>query len=758
MIDTRIQDIIGIIKKGNYKYISLDFFDTVVIRKCKEPVDVFYSLGSALRDKGIINGIYSPDTFKSIRIKAETQAREVLRAEKGHVEVNISEIYDKIIKAGLLDRQNREAAIDTEVEVEKSFISFNLNIVPLIRYCNENNLKIIIVSDTYFPGKIISAFIDWINAGRSPDEILRPVKVYTSSDYRTGKGENIFPLILEELETLPEEMLHIGDKHFVDKVKPESYKIPSVYLPKYSRTHSEILKYEQLYCSSYLPSDHYIYSIRGGAAHLNPYSDNKTLFRAFDYGSFVIGPVLTGYILWLINEATRTGTEKILFFMREGLLFKGLADRIIGKYNIDIETDIVYSSRISTFVPSINELDVKTLEGMLYSRKMPTVRDFLGTLNLKLKDLQNIQESIEEDGSMADPGVKEIIFRACLLPEIKKKIMEYIEDQRSLLIEYLKMKGLGQQNILFSEIGWKGTIQSNIASALKAANYDVRISCLYLLLIEESVNNILKGGIDMKSYLPSTPSKRLLGNIVRKGAELFEQACMPDEGSTISYKKYDADIIPVINTEDYSSAGFDIKNAMQQGIKTYLEQYLKINPSLDGVNNQIEVMKLLSEDILSRYALYPVEEEVNLASELLHDDNLVGRWKGEIVSFQTANQMADKTVETVYRNSPTWPAAHIFLINRKLLPLATLYAFHNMAGDINLLQMDKIQKKLELYEQERKNFDQVIKDYQRIRYTKAVMFARELEKYPIVMKLITVIYRPVAKAYRYLKSVKLSLK
>src|SRR3972149_3942975 len=695
MIDTRIQDIIGIIKKGNYKYISLDFFDTVVIRKCKEPVDVFYSLGSALRDKGIINGIYSPDTFKSIRIKAETQAREVLRAEKGHVEVNISEIYDKIIKAGLLDRQNREAAIDTEVEVEKSFISFNLNIVPLIRYCNENNLKIIIVSDTYFPGKIISAFIDWINAGRSPDEILRPVKVYTSSDYRTGKGENIFPLILEELETLPEEMLHIGDKHFVDKVKPESYKIPSVYLPKYSRTHSEILKYEQLYCSSYLPSDHYIYSIRGGAAHLNPYSD--------------------------------------------------------------IETDIVYSSRISTFVPSINELDVKTLEGMLYSRKMPTVRDFLGTLNLKLKDLQNIQESIEEDGSMADPGVKEIIFRACLLPEIKKKIMEYIEDQRSLLIEYLKMKGMGQQNILFSEIGWKGTIQSNIASALKAANYDVRISCLYLLLIEESVNNILKGGIDMKSYLPSTPSKRLLGNIVRKGAELFEQACMPDEGSTISYKKYDADIIPVINTEDYSSAGFDIKNAMQQGIKTYLEQYLKINPSLDGVNNQIEVMKLLSEDILSRYALYPVEEEVNLASELLHDDNLVGRWKGEIVSFQTANQMAEKTVETVYRNSPTWPAAHIFLINRKLLPLATLYAFHNMAGDINLLQMDKIQKKLELYEQERKNFDQVIKDYQRIRYTKAVMFARELEKYPIVMKLITVIYRPVAKAYRYLKSVKLSL-
>ena len=53
MIDPKIHEIINTIEEENYRYISLDFFDTVVIRKCKEPTDLFLDLSIALKRKGL---------------------------------------------------------------------------------------------------------------------------------------------------------------------------------------------------------------------------------------------------------------------------------------------------------------------------------------------------------------------------------------------------------------------------------------------------------------------------------------------------------------------------------------------------------------------------------------------------------------------------------------------------------------------------------------------------------------------------------
>ena len=50
------------------------------------------------------------------------------------------------------------------------------------------------------------------------------------------------------------------------------------------------------------------------------------------------GPVLYGYVLWVLQEALRQGIHTLFFMARDGYLLKKIADIIIEQQKLELET------------------------------------------------------------------------------------------------------------------------------------------------------------------------------------------------------------------------------------------------------------------------------------------------------------------------------------------------------------------------------------------------------------------------------------
>src|ERR1700676_3615748 len=85
-----VADAVQLIDTGKYKVLSLDIFDTTVWRTFPAPTDLFYSLGSLMREKGLLYPSASPASFAAERTEAEREAR-ARRSHDG--EVTLEEIY-----------------------------------------------------------------------------------------------------------------------------------------------------------------------------------------------------------------------------------------------------------------------------------------------------------------------------------------------------------------------------------------------------------------------------------------------------------------------------------------------------------------------------------------------------------------------------------------------------------------------------------------------------------------------------------------
>ena len=74
--------------------LSLDIFDTAILRRADMPSTIFTQVGLRLEtDKKV--GL-SPDKFRELRMEAEREARQVALKSKGHMEVGLGDIYQQL--------------------------------------------------------------------------------------------------------------------------------------------------------------------------------------------------------------------------------------------------------------------------------------------------------------------------------------------------------------------------------------------------------------------------------------------------------------------------------------------------------------------------------------------------------------------------------------------------------------------------------------------------------------------------------------
>ncbi len=175
--------------------VSFDIFDTLVLRRCDQPADVFDAVGQKL----------GRDDFRRIRTEAEKTARQIAMRERGTLEVSIRDIY------GVLEKEYgipAEEGIDTEFQTELEYCFANPELLDVFQSLRQKGRTVVIVSDMYLPHGMMERLLEHV--GYTGYE-----KLYVSCDYGRSKGDgSLFRLVQSEYRG--RNIVHIGDNERSD--------------------------------------------------------------------------------------------------------------------------------------------------------------------------------------------------------------------------------------------------------------------------------------------------------------------------------------------------------------------------------------------------------------------------------------------------------------------------------------------------------------------------------------------------------------
>lgn len=285
--------------------VSFDVFDTLLLRKCGLPRNVFHELERKTGRRG----------FAEARITAEQKAnRRVAGKEFG--EISIEEIYSHLPQYSDL--------MDAELSFEKDTVYANPEIVSIWERVGRLGKKRIICSDMYLSRRFIEELLRK-NGIAGWDEI------YVSSERKARKSTGkLFEMMVRELGVDPMMIFHIGDNALGD-VRQANAK--------------GIVAYR--YCRGVESG-----VVRPFATHIKWSQDVEDGWREFgseDYwdrlGYAYAGVLGYAYVRFVGDEALRRGITRLLLVYRDGYNLEPIFNELYPQ----LKTVLIYAPRQTSF-------------------------------------------------------------------------------------------------------------------------------------------------------------------------------------------------------------------------------------------------------------------------------------------------------------------------------------------------------------------------------------------------------------------------
>ena len=186
--------------------LSLDIFDTALLRRVEEPSDVFRLVEAKYR---ATNPTASQVDFAGARIAAEARARQRAYSVSRTHEVTLAEIYEALRLPADWDRT---ALQDAELEVERALLVRNPYIYALYRVAVERGVPVVFLSDMYLPSSFLARALD--DAGYDTRALLLVSAESASGSSKATGG--LYREAITHLGVRPDEILHIGDNEQSD--------------------------------------------------------------------------------------------------------------------------------------------------------------------------------------------------------------------------------------------------------------------------------------------------------------------------------------------------------------------------------------------------------------------------------------------------------------------------------------------------------------------------------------------------------------
>ena len=606
------------------KIISFDIWDTIIKRKCHpEETKLATARYIVLKYESKLKDKYK-NIYEILKRRDEIEAKECKKnKEKGFdEECRILDVFKILEKEIFKDELNIEdELLKEEIEAEKRVIFINPEILPIFE--KYKDLKMYCISDFYMSSESLKELLDYL---KIPVKIE---KIYSSADYLLNKRTgNLYKKAEEELKIKPEDHIHVGDNVYSDIEMAKSLGIETI-----KTTKQEF---------DFVPEKGRKLGFDLSCVKKDESSKENRLFNT----GVDLAPLLYFYGYSIVEYAIKNKIPTVYYATREGETFIKIHELIKENNPFGVEVpncDIIEVSRMGTFSASLKEFSITELLRLWSQYREQSMKALFKTLAIDIKPYQKYMDKydIDIEEKIICPWFDIRVQELCLDEEFTKQVNNEIKRKKEEILEYFeKSKGIVNDDkpMFMVDIGWRGTIQDNLAYIFT----NKKIGGYYLTLYD--FYNIQPKHTYKLSFIDD---KEIRDNEVASMITLLEWIYNPGTGSVIGYK--DGKAIRRAKEDETKVVSKYIK-PMQEGMfeaTKVINEYMKYHP-YEAEETKQYVYDLIrrtkvnpSKELIEAYYSMVFNDTFGTAEYVEKDDKLTAMQKLNI--FKCRNMLRDET-------------------------------------------------------------------------------------------------------------------
>ncbi|MBI2566907.1 MAG: hypothetical protein HYV63_07755 [Candidatus Schekmanbacteria bacterium] len=387
------------------------------------------------------------------------------------------------------------------------------------------------------------------------------------------------------------------------------------------------------------------------------------------------------YSLWLFcrnlaAELAGSGPPDLFFLSKEGFLLKDLFAIFCEHTPLPSPPRPHYliASRKSTYPPSLAPLDHERFARLTRRYRDLSVSAFLASIGIEGDTAEVLRQRHDshQDGKIRDFAQSPVLAALCRDTEFRDAYESCRSSQNALFREYLASFGasLDESGLHLVDVGWMGTIQDNISSALHDT---VPVVGYYVGLRKEaatSPRNRKKGLL-----FSELPERSVFFDVYDENWQLFEMILGAPHGSATAYARRDGRVVAITRAVD---------DEMELYARNVRPLQLRIAEAFHEVCRRLASTELdaavLNREIAKAHArmvYLPRKEELEVFGKTSHYQNFgLFEWTHFAVSPPSCRRRA-RMLLALIRNRPAkgelWPWPILALYNMGLLFWGLLY-------------------------------------------------------------------------------------
>jgi FMN phosphatase YigB (HAD superfamily) len=419
--------------------------------------------------------------------------------------------------------------------------------------------RTIFVSDFYWPADMLMRLLRAKGLEPVVDEGVCSCDVGLNK--RTGR---LFQHVLQTYGVEPSAVVHIGDNPFSDVAAAKAHGIHAVHFQP-AVAHARRLKREELFSRRDQLFVEAAERTRFACdEHLGCSTDSQAI--AFRAGA-EMAPMFAGFSLFIAEQAIRDRVERLFFLMREGEFLQRVF-RIVhadGRFRGHAlpDTTALAVSRASTFPAAVRDPAAEIRGGGRWPYRGHRLLALVDALGIDAGDIRQAlaDSSLRLDDVIGDVNRDDRVRFLLAHPEVRRAALKAGTARRGRLNGYLRSRGFsagGRHAVV--DIGWRGTIQSNLA-CLGIAD---RLHGYYLALAEPLV--CAPAACEMAAYL--IDETKSVGDVsLLETYGVMEMLCTAGTGSTMDYRLDGGNFFPVHSGTNEECPGFaGVVRPFQDGV------------------------------------------------------------------------------------------------------------------------------------------------------------------------------------------------
>jgi len=451
--------------------LSVDIWDTLLRRRC-HPDEVKLFTARALwtmhrpRLSARCTGVWR---LLDERVACEAAIAAEREAAGFDNEYAVEEVFDRwlarALHAGVSPAQRVEIAerlVEVEVTQERRVAYPDQRLLRLLRHHGAD--RVVGLSDFYLGERHLRCIVEHACGG------MPFARVFVSSDCLVNKTRGrLFAHAQREMLAEPAHHTHIGDHEWSDVGSPKRFGIRAVHYlnpDEEPKRAAHRARFEARRRGAFVPTAQLL-TRRLDDACRPPAELDPRQRQLFEIG-FRAAPVYVALVLGAMQEAHRLACPAVHYCTREGEFFLRVHRAVAPVQPFGPpapRAELLEVSRLCSFMPSLRAVTTREMMRVwnLYSEQ--SMGQLLRTLDVNTFPFEPLlaRHALDAEESIRRPWMDRRVQHLFADPLFTRLVEQQRDRRRAVALEYLRGKGLGSGPAVVVDIGWRGTLQDNLA-------------------------------------------------------------------------------------------------------------------------------------------------------------------------------------------------------------------------------------------------------------------------------------------------------